>query len=57
MIDLTTPTKTFVVSTTKGGYMGPDIKINAHNATDAAERVKQAGYTPNSYFPPEEVKR
>lgn len=57
MIDLTIPKKVFDVPTSRGAYMGEDIRINAHNAQDAIERVKQAGYEPNIYFGPEEVKR
>ncbi len=59
-VDLTVPTRKFVVSTQKldsnhVARMGPEVKINAHNSADAIKRVEQAGYTPNDYFPPKEI--
>lgn len=59
-VDLTIPTKTFTVPTSihKNGraYMGPEIKINAHDSNDALKRTQEAGYTPNPHFPPKENK-
>lgn len=59
VIDLTMPAKTFVVSTTVTqhgvAYMGPDVKVNAHDARDAERRVTEAGHKVNSCFPPQQV--
>ena len=60
-IDLTIPNRQFRVSTTVVrdgiGYMGPSVKINAHDAADAVRRVERAGHKANPHFPPEEMKR
>ena len=59
-VDLTTPPRTYDVCTAekRGGswYMGPTVRINARSESDAKTRAEQAGYTPNDYFPPKEVK-
>lgn len=58
-IDLTIPQREYRVPTTviRGGraYMGPEVRINAHNAEDAIKRVEQAGHKYNNYFRPEEI--
>lgn len=60
MIDLTTPRRIFTVFTTvtRNGtkYMGERVKINAHNAGDAKQRVRDAGFEVNKHFEPEEAK-
>ena len=60
-IDLTHPTKTFIVQTSVriGAelYMGPEVKINANSALDAEKRAIDHGHMPNKYFPPQEVKK
>ncbi len=59
-IDMTPGKKTFLVPTAviRDGisYMGPEVKIQANSGQDARERVQKEGYTPNSYFPPREIK-
>jgi hypothetical protein len=58
-IDLTTPTREYVVPTTvtRNGtaYMGPEVRINAHNSDDAIKRVEQAGHKYNNHFQPRET--
>lgn len=60
-IDLTVPQREFRVPTTvkRNGvaYMGPEVRINAHNAEDAIRRIEQAGHTYNNNFRPDEVEK
>lgn len=60
-IDLTIPQRQYRVPTTvhRGGraYMGPDVRIDAHNERDAIKRVEQAGHKYNSHFRPEKLKQ
>jgi hypothetical protein len=60
-IDLTSGTRTFEVPTAvirEGtSYMGPTVKVTARDAAHAKDLTKQAGYSPNRYFGPTEVRK
>lgn len=57
MIDLTKPKRVYDVTTrvTHGGEpsMGPVVRVNARDAEHAKQVAREAGHTPNEYFPPE----
>jgi hypothetical protein len=54
-IDMRDGNRDFRVSTSKNGYMGPDVIVTARDSEHAKEKVKEAGHTPNPHFPPEEI--
>lgn len=60
-IDLRKGDREFRVPTTvtRNGisYMGPDVLVTGRDVEHALEVVKQAGHTPNHYFPPKEIKK
>jgi hypothetical protein len=56
-IDLRKGDREFRVSTSKNGYMGPDILVTARDSEHAKQIVKEAGHKPNPHFPPEEIRR
>ena len=57
MVDLTSGSNTYIVPTSKDGYMGPDVKVTANSESQAKQKVEQAGYNVNKHFPVEQVKR
>jgi hypothetical protein len=60
-IDLRPGTRDFRVSTVDlsgpAAHMGPNVLVKARDSDHAKEIVKQAGHSPNPYFPPEEIRK
>lgn len=55
-VDLRKGDKEFRVSTSRNGYMGPDVLVTARDESHAKEIVTKAGHKPNPHFPPERIK-